>query len=161
MSSLILRDVDMDSNRKSKKGNKDMVTNCFAIVNPGISKEWHPILNGNLSPYDLKAQSNRLVWWICSQGHEWKARVQRRHLGDGCPYCSGRKVSKEYNLASTNPDLALQWHPHLNGNLRPANVTPGSNSKVWWICDYGHVWETRVYHRSSGSGCPYCKGRKK
>jgi hypothetical protein len=59
-------------------------------------------------------------------------------------------------LQEANPELAKQWNPTKNGNLKPANVTPHSDKKVWWLCGKGHEWQTRVDHRSNGSGCPFC-----
>ena len=39
-------------------------------------------------------------------------------------------------------------------------LTPGSNKKVSWVCEHGHVWVASVYSVvTSGTGCPYCSGR--
>jgi len=65
---------------------------------------------------------------------------------------------EEYNLKAVNPSLASQWHPTKNDTLRPKDVTPMSNKKVWWICGKGHEWKARVISRSKGTGCPYCSG---
>ena len=35
------------------------------------------------------------------------------------------------------PEVAKQWHPTLNGDLKPTDVKPGSNERVWWRCDEG------------------------
>ncbi|WP_081825481.1 zinc-ribbon domain-containing protein [Bacillus sp. UNC41MFS5] len=37
-----------------------------------------------------------------------------------------------------------------------AQVTPGSDKKVWWICKKGHEWEAHIYSRNSGRGCREC-----
>jgi hypothetical protein len=64
-------------------------------------------------------------------------------------------------LAETHPHLVVQWHPHLNGPLRPADVTGGSNRRVWWICPVGHEWLAQVGSRArAGTGCPYCAGTR-
>jgi len=34
------------------------------------------------------------------------------------------------SLAETHPELAKQWHPRLNSELTPNDVTSGSNKKV-------------------------------
>ncbi|KRF39828.1 zinc-ribbon domain-containing protein [Paenibacillus sp. Soil787] len=121
--------------------------------------QWHPLLNGDLAPEQLKPQSNRKVWWICSLGHEWKAAVQRRFLGDDCPFCSGKKVTEHTCLMNKNPKLAEEWDFRKNGDLTPENVLPGSTKKVWWSCVHGHQWQSRIDHRNNGSGCPQCRGR--
>jgi len=38
-------------------------------------------------------------------------------------------------------------------------VTPGSARRVWWRCERGHEWQSEVYSRTRGSGCPACTGR--
>ena len=63
---------------------------------------------------------------------------------------------------SENPKLASEWHPTKNKDLKPENVTYGSSKKVWWQCpkEEDHEWETRISHRSNGSGCPFCDGKQ-
>lgn len=56
--------------------------------------------------------------------------------------------------------LAREWHPTKNGKLRSSDFTSGSNQPVWWQCDNGHSWKTRVKVRTEGHGCPYCVGQK-
>lgn len=137
------------------------IENSLSVVNPEIAKEWHPTKNGNLLPVYFSSQSNYVVWWKCSKGHEWRASISHRVNGTGCPYCLNQKVLKGYNdMATTNPELAKQWHPIKNGNLSPFNVTMNSNKKVWWICDKGHEWMASIASRNKGGyGCPYCSGR--
>ena len=70
-------------------------------------------------------------------------------------------IPGENDLASQVPQLAAQWHPDKNGALRPENVSPNSNRKVWWLCPLGHAWKATVTSRSrEGAGCPFCAGRK-
>ena len=65
----------------------------------------------------------------------------------------------ELSLSERNPYLALEWHPVRNGSLKPRDVTPGSEMKVWWMCSKGHEWEATVNHRSNGRDCPCCAGK--
>lgn len=77
-----------------------------------------------------------------------------------------RKILPGFNdLATTNPDIAAEWHPTKNGDLKPTDVVAGSNRKVWWLGKCGHEWEAPVSYRSRrGDGCPVCSkvslGRK-
>ena len=74
----------------------------------------------------------------------------------------GRKATSEYNLAVIHPIVAKEWHPTKNGNLKPQDVTYGSNKKVWWQCKQKHTWEAVVKSRGNlGRGCPYCYREKK
>jgi len=133
--------------------------NCLQTISPTLAREWHPVKNGKLTPWDVTPGSNNKVWWICGKGHEWQAVIAHRSQGSGCPYCSGRLATGDNCLQRVNPALAKEWHPTNNGSLTARNVTPGSNKKVWWKCDKGHEWQAVIAHRSQGSGCPYCSGR--
>ena len=73
------------------------------------------------------------------------------------------KLSKDYNLAVCNPQLAKEWHPTKNGSLTPKDVTPHSHKTVWWKCSKNKKhpsWPATINHRSNSKGCPYCAGRK-
>lgn len=146
------------ANRKLAEGENDLAT-----LRPELAAQWHPTRNGGLTPGDLTAGTRRKVWWRCDKGHEWQASVlSRTSLGNGCPVCAGKQIIPgENDLASQFPQLAAQWHPDKNGALRPENVSPNSNRKVWWLCPLGHAWKATVTSRSrEGAGCPFCAGRK-
>lgn len=137
-----------------------MNSNSLKEKYPELAAQWHPEKNGDLTPEDVSAGSNRKVWWICEEGHEWEATVASRVYGNGCPFCSGRRAIKEINdLATKNPELAAEWHPTMNGDLKPSDVKPNSGKIVWWMCAYGHEWKASVNSRSRGAGCPYCAGK--
>jgi DNA-directed RNA polymerase subunit RPC12/RpoP len=137
-------------------GNKATDENCLQTINPALAMEWHPTKNGNLTPRDVKAGSNKKVWWLCSKDHEWQTTVIKRSKGRGCHVCTGRIVSDDNCLQTVNPNLAKEWHPTKNGNLTPKDVTAGSGRKVWWLCSNGHEWEAVVGKRNKGHGCHAC-----
>lgn len=136
--------------------------NDLASQYPAIAKEWHPTKNGTLTPDHIAPASNRKVWWLCPQGHEYQAVVSTRtQRNGGCPYCANKRVLPGFNdLATKYPEIAAQWHPTMNGSLTPDHVLPGSRKKVWWQCRSGHVWQAVVYSRTGNqrSGCPICTG---
>jgi DNA-directed RNA polymerase subunit RPC12/RpoP len=70
------------------------------------------------------------------------------------------KITEEYNLGKLYPNLVREWHPTKNSGLTPYQILPKSNKKVWWKCSQGHEWQVVIYHRTSGSGCPYCAGQR-
>ncbi|MDO5785126.1 MAG: zinc-ribbon domain-containing protein [Eubacteriales bacterium] len=71
-----------------------------------------------------------------------------------------RKSLYDYCMEYNREDLLRQWHPSKNGDLTPRKVTYGSQKKIWWRCEKGHEWPAAVYTRTTGTGCPYCSGRK-
>ena len=67
----------------------------------------------------------------------------------------------ENSLSVKRPKIAAEWHPTLNGKLKPENFSYGSNHVVWWRCDKGHEWQASVKDRSRNKhNCPYCSGHK-
>lgn len=145
-------------------GKKVVSSTCLATLNPDLAKEWHPTKNGKSTPYNTGPNSKKRIWWKCPKGedHEWKAVVNNRNHGLGCPICSNQKVVLSNCLATLHPDLAPQWHPTKNGNLTPYDIGAGSGKRVWWKCPEGddHVWRADVKRRCLGRGCPICIGRK-
>ena len=135
----------------------------LAMRFPNIAKEWNTLKNPLQTPNDVSPKSNKRVWWICEQGHEWSATIaSRTNNNSACPYCNGLLPTDKTSLLSINPSLALQWHSKKNGKLTPADVLPHSNKKVWWLCSRGHEWDAQVSRRSNGQGCPIChKQRRK
>lgn len=135
--------------------------NCLATVNPMIAQEWHPVLNGSLTPWDVVAGTRLKVWWKCSANpdHEWDAWISDRQREHGCPLCSKHRPAKDYNLLVCNLELSKEWHPIKNGHLTPEKVTPNSGRMVWWLCSRNptHEWSARVSKRNGkGQGCPFC-----
>ena len=139
--------------------------NDLQSAEPELAKEWHRTRNGNLKPNEVTRGSNTKVWWQCSKcfDHEWESKVNDRNNGNGCPICAGKKVLEGFNdLQSTQPELAKEWHPSKNGDLKPTELTRSSGRKVWWQCSKcpDHIWESRVNDRNNGNGCPICAGQK-
>lgn len=110
----------------------------------------------------MTRSSGKQVWWKCTKGHEWTAKISSGNKGNGCPYCSGKKVCKDNSLETVDPILAAQWHP-ANNSLTPEEVTAHYGKKVWWSCKNGHQWEATVDQRSRARtrNCPICMGRRK
>lgn len=66
----------------------------------------------------------------------------------------------DYCRTHDRPELLREWHPAKNAPLTPEGTTYGSKRSVWWKCKKGHEWQTAVYTRAAGSGCPYCAGKR-
>jgi len=63
-------------------------------------------------------------------------------------------------LASTDPEIAGEFHPEKNGDLTPETVRPASNSLYWWMCSKGHEWQATAASRTrADGGCPGCQER--
>ena len=66
--------------------------NDLATLEPEVAAQWHPRLNGALTPEQVTVGAHRKVWWECPCGHIWKAVVYSRAgpQKSGCPVCAGR-----------------------------------------------------------------------
>lgn len=148
--------------------------NDLATKAQELAKEWHPTKNDTLKPTDVTCNSHKMVWWWQPYDDpdtglhfdfEWQATPNSRMNGNGCPYLGNNGVWAGYNdLESRYPEIAAQWHPTKNGNVKPCEVSYSSNKKYWWMYSYddavlGHFdfeWEATVNNRTFlGEGCPY------
>jgi len=134
--------------------NRKRLTDC-----PELMEQWDCEKNNEVLPTVLSAGSGYKAWWLCEKGHSWRATVNHRHRGTGCPVCANRIVVKGINdLKTVNPALAVQWNYEKNGALKPEDVSDGSHLKVWWRCPKGHEWKAVIASRNQGYGCPCCAG---
>ncbi len=120
----------------------------LAVNHPGLLAELEPSRNGDLDPYAVAAGSNRTLWWRCEHGHGWRASVNNRVNGSGCPTCAAdagvlhlralaraqTRVSAERSLAVKYPELLTELHATRNGDLDPAAIGAASKRKLWWRC---------------------------
>lgn len=148
------------SGRLAVTGENDLQT-----LHPELMKEWDWVKNGNLGldPSKLKQTSNVRVWWLCPDyGHSYDTILSSRtHMHSNCPYCSGARILPGFNdLKTVKPNLAKEWNYDKNINLDINMTPPQAHYKAWWICENGHEWESDIYNRYGGAGCPYCAGNK-
>ena len=133
--------------------------NDLATLRPELIKEWDYEKNTGIDPTTIGIGTHQYASWICQKcGYGWEAKIYNRANGKGCPCCSNRVVVPGINdLATTDPDLAKEWHPTKN-TLKPSEVTRGQSKMAYWICSKcGNEWEDTIGHRSSGRGCRVCK----
>lgn len=178
----------------------------LAERHPTVAAEWHPTLNGDLTPSEVAFSAKRKASWKCAGcGNEWEASVGNRARGAGCPGCCRRGKGRKGNprpakdagvrsnsapkasrstlsplprmpepssvdhevppgtsLTERYPEVAAQWHPTQNGDLKPAGFRWASNARVWWLCPTcGHEWSAMIISRTrGGAGCPQCGRRR-
>lgn len=136
---------------------------------PKLSLQWNYNKNTDfdITPSKILPYYSKPVWWICENAickckHEWQATPHGRVKNNaGCPYCStpASKFCIHSTIIHTHPEIAKEWHPTKNGELKPENISKGCHTKVWFICDQKHEYKASVYHRTSPTnkrGCPIC-----
>jgi hypothetical protein len=142
------------------------ISNCLATKRPDLIKQWHPIKNGDLTPYDFTYGSDTKVWWLCDEcGHEWESKISNR-LRNGCPKHKVEKMiigklkpSYDNNLLIVNPKLCEEWDYNKN-EKGPEEYYYGSGQRVWWKCKKcNYEWESQISNRNY-HGCPKCNSSK-
>ena len=139
--------------------------NIYTIYNINL---W---LKNNNKEFELLSEeyidANKKLKWKCLKGNcgeefemDWASAFQNY----GCPYCAGRQVGLSNSLITLNSEIAKQWHPTMNNDLTPYDVTCGSDKKVWWKCNIcDSEWETQIKQRTKddGTNCPVCNNSSK
>jgi len=136
---------------------------------PNILKEWDYERNVGLNPEEISSVSGIRVFWKCTtydgcQCHRWITSIAHRTGGRGCPFCcqGSKRVCEHKNAATEYPDLAAEWHPEKNGEMKLSDFAPRSNCSVWWKCtECLYDWKTAIGARTGpGTNCPRCKASK-
>lgn len=81
---------------------------CVKQGHRALLAQWDEVRNAPLTTGNVSFGSHQKVWWQCSKGHSWQAKVYSRSEGSGCPYCTGRKETPENSLAIQVPALEAE-----------------------------------------------------
>ncbi|HIF0688985.1 TPA: zinc-ribbon domain-containing protein [Escherichia coli] len=111
-------------------------------------------LNADIAQYGIKligplGKMNGKALFECQHGHQFESIPTQIKRGvSGCPFCAGRRQSKE----TINAELEGR-------GLRMIGDYKGQRIKTLFECDSGHQWEVVPMNIRRGTGCPYCTGR--
>lgn len=142
-----------------------------SLLYPELNDYWDRHQNSD-ELEDYTPGSKHPAVWRCGKGHTWTRPISEQIAAaekrtrdtwsgskDLCPYCSRQRPSPSYNLEIICPEVSLQWDYSRNGALTPRSVTPFSQKKVHWICQFNpaHTWQDRIANRTVLlRGCPIC-----
>lgn len=142
--------------------------NSLEAKYPSLTKDWSP-KNAPLRPVMFAPKSHKKVWWKCPKGHDdYLSAIAKKTDGRGCPKCGVKKraaariikaIERTGSLVDNFPDVAAEFHPRRNGELKPSVISSGSKKRVWWMCKEGHEWQAVICNRTRKrhpSGCPEC-----
>lgn len=140
--------------------------NSMRNTNNVLTKDFHPTLNGDLTPDDLIAGTHLRLWWKCHKcEHEWEAPGNTRHHSGGqCSACINQVLHSngKNSMRRTHPEISSEFHTEKNGDLSPDNILMSTKEKIWWVCKTvsafpcGNEWESSGSSRKSGAGCHSC-----
>ena len=138
-------------------GRRICKSSSLAFTHPEIAKQWHH--KNTKKATEVRAGSKDVAWWQCEFGHEWQTSLcNKTGQNTSCPFCCNQKVSIENSLFTTYPNLILEWDFELN-EIKPEEISSGSNKKVGWKCSKGHRWLASPNNRCDNKGCPFCSGK--
>ncbi|WP_176761873.1 zinc-ribbon domain-containing protein [Pseudobutyrivibrio sp. YE44] len=68
--------------------------NDLQTLNPKLAEEWDYEKNAPLTPDKVLSHAAKHVWWRCPIcGNSWKAKINNRAHGRGCPSCNNNGTS--------------------------------------------------------------------
>lgn len=79
-------------------GHRVSDVNRLSIIRPELVGEWDSDKN-ELAPDGVSFSSNQYAWWLCEvEGHIWRAKINNRSNGTGCPTCAKRfgKIERRF-----------------------------------------------------------------
>lgn len=120
--------------------------NDLATTHPLIAKEWHPTKNGDLTPQKVTYGYGKKVWWLCPNGHEYQATVNKRTsgLGTNCPICnSGRQTSFAeqaiyYYVKKLFPDAISRYTADFLGRMELDIYIPSIHYAIEYDGEFWH-----------------------
>ena len=83
--------------------------NDLATTDAYLLDEWDYEKNKEITPTAVSRNSMKSVWWKCSLGHSWKAKIYERTVEEkGCSVC-------EQEYRSVFPQLAVSYYARSKG----------------------------------------------
>lgn len=136
----------------------------YLVDYPELMLDWAFDLNPDSNPAHITHGSHKMIVWRCHKcGRVWSAKVKNRTAGTGC-ICDAKvraaiklretAVNRQGSLRQTQPIVADLWHPNLNGDVKPEDVTENARFNAWWINHDGEVWQAPVWYVCRRMGVP-------
>lgn len=115
-----------------------------------------------LEKYIANRKPIKHLWKTC--GHVTETLPQNVLKGHGCGICCKGNLVKA--SAKSNEKKRLKASKELDQRVKEIHGTKvrrdkktpyiNSHTKLYWICDQGHRWETTPHNIKRGNGCPEC-----
>lgn len=138
-------------NRKILVGFNDLTT-----THPHLLNQYHP---KNLTPFhSLISGSDKKVWWVCAEGHEWETQTRSRAINKtGCPTCTSS--SQEQELTDFFETIPVTLIKHSRKIIAPYELDfyfPEQNLAVEFNGIYWHSEKNgkkKWYHHTKHQMC--------
>ena len=134
---------------------------------PNLMVQWD-FKKNTISPDRVLAHAVTEYWWKCPMcGKPEKSTPSKKYETKVCWDCRSKlggmnrrksEVNRKGSFGNQHPHLAKEWHPTLNGDITPYDITSGCSDYFYWQCKYGHVFHTSPSERvRRHAGCPTCR----
>ena len=116
--------------QKRLKGFNDMAT-----TDPEMAADWDYEKNGELTPGDVFAQTNKKAWWICRKGHpSYYASIHNKKKGKGCPLCKAEETRERFSKPVIQYSLEGEQLRTFNSGRAAARAEGLCSSTVHEAC---------------------------
>lgn len=119
---------------------------------PHLYDEWDKEKNERALD-EFTTGSEYTMHWVCPHNpdHKWEASIKKRNRGQGCFKCRRRGPENTKHAEH----LYKEWSDR--NETRLDDYTTRSGQTAWWVCQTcDEEWNTPIYVRGRGSGCPNC-----
>ena len=128
---------------------------------PELMKEWDSDVNSSLGIYPdrIGSQSNTYAYWKCEYGHKWKAKINNRYNGRGCPECSkGKKTSFPeqavlFYVRQVFPNAINSYKDIFNGGMELDVYIPSEKIGIEYDGANWHNLSTRKKEKTKYTIC--------
>lgn len=152
---------------RQKNRNLTIVSKGSVADMPNLMAMWASDLNDE-DPHNVSAYTKKMYWWRCPEcGKVEYSSPDKKHEYSHCGDCGNKmigitrrknEVSRKGSFGDQHPHLAKEWHPTMNGDVTPYDITSGCGEYFYWQCKYGHVFHTSPQERvNRHAGCPTCR----
>jgi very-short-patch-repair endonuclease len=142
---------------------------CFkgSFASHPRSSEWHPTLNGNVTPRQVSLNDNYKYWFSCRDcKHDILKALNNVAGGGWCSYCANQAICDNedckycFDNSFASHPRSKHWHPIKNRGILPRNIAKCTDTKYWFYC-HGckHDVALRISDVSNGQWCGYCTNR--
>lgn len=115
-----------------------------------LAAQWHPTKNTS-RPEEYTIKSNKKVWWLCSNDHEWKVSVCNRAAGRGCKICSNSGTSQGERVIAHYLELAgfsVQRNTKSVSKFMELDIYSPADKVAVEFC--GEYWHCEVCRKMKG-----------
>ena len=125
---------------------------------------WHPTKNDK-TPREVLLFCNSKFWFKCGDcKHDFETYISHVSNDMWCSYCVNYTRCEDtncefcYKHSFASHPKAQFWHPTLNGELIPRNISIGNKKKCWFKCNVcSNDFDTSLCGISGrGVWCPAC-----